>query len=73
MAFPFSICIPETEILSFLRGAFPDHKERVRLRHYDVCENARTLITMIIWIFFLSQSSTQYEEKPAKISILEIG
>lgn len=52
MAFPFSICIPETEILSFLRGAFPDHKERVRLRHYDVCENARTLITMIIWIFF---------------------
>lgn len=52
MAFPFSICIPETEILSFLRGAFPDHKERVKLRHYDVCENARTLITMIIWIFF---------------------
>lgn len=53
MSFPFSICIPETEILSFLRGAFPDHKERVRLRQYDMCENARrTLTTMIIWTFF---------------------
>lgn len=53
MAFPFSICIPETEILSFLGGAFSDHKETVRLRHYNMCENARRrTTTLIIWIFF---------------------